>query len=73
MKPKRTLLDDVEKVYFLLPCVSGCDYVNCENNELCKRIKYLLKSLKKYYCIKDFNSCSKCDNKEKCEINQKIY
>ena len=70
---KRTLLDDVEKVYFLLPCVSGCDYVNCENNELCKRIKYLLKSLKKYYCIKDFNSCSKCDNKEKCEINQKIY
>ena len=73
MKPKRTLLDDVEKVYILLPCVSGCDYVNCENNELCKRIKYLLKSLKKYYCIKDFNSCSKCDNKEKCEINQKIY
>ena len=70
---KRSLLDDVEKVYFLLPCVSGCDYVNCENNELCKRIKYLLKSLKKYYCIKDFNSCSKCDNKEKCEINQKIY
>ena len=70
---KRSLLDDVEKVYFLLPCVSGCNYVNCENNELCKRIKYLLKSLKKYYCIKDFNSCSKCDNKEKCEINQKIY
>ena len=70
---KRTLLDDIEKIYFLLPCVSGCDYVNCENNELCKRIKHLLKSLKKYYCIKDFNSCSKCDNKEKCEINQKIY
>ena len=70
---KRTLLDDVEKVYFLLPCVSGCEYVDCENNKLCKRIKYLLKSLKKYYCIKDFNSCSKCDNKEKCEINQKIY
>ena len=70
---KRTLLDDVEKLYFLLPCVSGCEYVDCENNELCKRIKYLLKSLKKYYCNKDFNSCSKCDNKEKCEINQKIY
>ena len=73
MKPKRTLLDDVEKLYFLLPCVSGCECVNCEDNELCKRIKYLLKSLKKYYCNKDFNSCSKCDNKEKCEINQKIY
>ena len=49
MKPKRTLLDDVAKVYFLLPCVSGCEYVDCENNELCKRIKYLLKSLKKFY------------------------
>ena len=49
MRKNKTLLDDVKKVYFLLPCVSGCDYVNCENNELCKRIKYLLKSLKKYY------------------------
>ena len=49
MKPKRTLLDDIENIYFLLPCVSGCDYVNCENNELCKTIHYLLKSLKKYY------------------------
>ena len=49
MKPKRTLLDDVAKVYFLLPCVSGCECVNCVDNELCKRIKCLLKSLKKYY------------------------
>ena len=49
MKSKRTLLDDVEKVYFLLPCVSGCEYVDCENNELCKTIHYLLSSLKKYY------------------------
>ena len=73
MKTKRTLLDDVEKVYFLLPCVSGCECVNCEDNELCKRIQYMLKSLKKYYCNKNFNSCSKCNNKEKCEINQKIY
>ena len=46
---KRSLLDDIEKIYFLLPCVSGCEYVDCENNELCKRIKCLLKSLKKYY------------------------
>ena len=49
MKLKRTLLDDVEKGCFLLPCVSGCEYVNCGDNELCKRIKYLLKSLKKFY------------------------
>ena len=46
---KRSLLDDVEKVYFLLPCVSACEYVNCKDNELCKRIQYMLKSLKKYY------------------------
>ena len=49
MRKNRTLLDDVEKVYFLLPCVSGCERVNCVDNELCKRIKYLLKSLKKFY------------------------
>ena len=49
MRKNRTLLDDVEKVYFLLPCVSGCEYVNCEDNELCKRIQYVLKSLKKFY------------------------
>ena len=48
-KMKRTLLDDIENIYFLLPCVSGCKYVNCKDNELCKRIKYLLKSLKKFY------------------------
>ena len=46
---KRTLLDDIENIYFLLPCVSGCEYVNCEDNKLCKRIQYLLKSLKKFY------------------------
>ena len=25
---KNSLLDDVEKVYFSLPCVSGCEYVD---------------------------------------------
>ena len=49
MRINRSLLDDVEKVYFSLPCVSGCEYVDCENNELCKTIHYLLSSLKKYY------------------------
>ena len=48
-KLKRTLLNDIENIYFSLPCVSGCEYVNCGDNELCKRIKYLLKSLKKFY------------------------
>ena len=46
---KRTLLDDIEKIYFSLPCVSGCEYVDCKNNELCKTIHYLLSSLKKFY------------------------
>ena len=46
---KNSLLDDVEKLYFLLPCVSGCEYVNCKDNELCKTIHYLLSSLKKFY------------------------
>ena len=74
MRINRSLLDDVEKVYFLLPCVSGCEYVDCGNNELCKTIHYLLKSLKKYYiCNKDFNSCNRCKNILNCEIIQKIY
>ena len=73
MKQKRTLLDDVEEVYFSIPCLSACECVYCKNGKLCKSIIHLLKSLKKYYCIKDFNSCSKCHNKEKCNINQKIY
>ena len=71
---KRTLLDDIEQVYFSLPCVSGCEYVDCENNELCKTIIYTLKSLKKYYiCNKNLNSCYRCNNIENCEIIQKIY
>lgn len=48
MRKNRSLLDDVEKVYFSLPCVSGCEYVDCENNELCKTIIYLLKSLRRF-------------------------
>ena len=70
---KRTLLDDVKKIYFSIPCTDCRLCRECKNYKLCKSIKYVLKSLKKYYCIKDFNSCSICDNKEKCEINQKIY
>ena len=49
MKINRTLLNDIENIYFSLPCVSGCEYVDCENNELCKTIHYLLSSLKKFY------------------------
>ena len=74
MRIKRTLLEDKEKVYFLLPCDSGCECVNCKDNELCKRIQYMLKSLKKYYiCDKNLKSCINCNNRLNCKIIQKIY
>ena len=73
MKLKRTLLDNVEKIYFSIPCSSGVSCEHCRNKVICDLTQELLKSLKNYYCNKDFNSCSKCNNIEKCEINQKIY
>ena len=73
MRINRTLLDDIEKIYFSIPCTFEVSCLYCKNGELCYLTKNLLKSLKKYYCNKDFNSCSICDNIEKCEINQKLY
>ena len=71
---KKTLLDDVEKIYFSIPCISSCECIDCKNGELCKSIIRLLKSLKKHYiCNKNINLCSKCNKKEDCEIIQKIY
>ena len=71
---KRTLLDDIEQVYFSIPCISSCECVDCKNGKLCKTIIYLLKSLKRYYiCNKNINSCKRCSNIENCEIIQKIY
>ena len=61
---KKTLLDDVEQVYFSIPCISNYRCTDCKNRELCKTIIYTLKSLKKYYI---------CNKKEDCEIIQKIY
>ena len=46
---KKTLLDDVEKVYFSIPCLPVCECTDCKNEKLCKSIIYLLKSLKKHY------------------------
>ena len=69
---KRTLLDDVEKIYFAIPCKSGVSCEYCGNKLIRNLSQNLLKSLKKYYCNKDFN-CNICDKIEKCEINQKIY
>ena len=49
MRINRSLLDDVEKVYFLIPCLPVCECTDCKNEKLCKSIIYLLKSLKKHY------------------------
>ena len=78
MRVNRSLLNDVEKIYFSIPCTSGVSCEHCKNKVLCdltqELLKELLKSLKKYYiCNKDFNSCSMCKNILNCEIIQKIY
>ena len=74
METKRTLLDDVLKCYFSIPCTSGVTCNHCKNKLLCDLTNNLLSSLKKYYtCNKDFNSCSRCNNRLNCIIIQKFY
>ena len=73
MRINRSLLDDVEKIYFAIPCTSGVSCEHCKNKVVCDLTANLLKSLKKYYCNKDFNLCSRCKNILNCEIIQKIY
>ena len=74
MRVNRTLLNDVEKIYFSIPCTSGVSCEHCKNKVICDLSQNLLKSLKKYYiCNKNINSCKRCSNIENCEIIQKIY
>ena len=49
MRIKRTLLDDVEKVFYSIPCGTEwlCNY--CKYDNLCETMHYLLKSLRKFY------------------------
>ena len=49
MRINRSLLDDVEKIYFSIPCTSGVSCEHCKNKVLCDLIQNLLKSLKKHY------------------------
>ena len=71
---KNSLLDDIEKTYFSIPCSSGVSCEYCKNKDICDLTQNLLKSLKKYYiCNKDFNSCTRCNNILNCKIIQKIY
>ena len=45
----RTLLDDVEKIYFSIPCTSGVSCEHCKNKLMCDIVEDLMKSLKKFY------------------------
>ena len=45
----RTLLDDVEKIYFSIPCTSGVSCECCKNKLMCDIMEDLMKSLKKFY------------------------
>ena len=49
MKPKRTLLDDLEKIYVSIPCNSQKYCYDCKNFKPCKTIAKFLISLRKFY------------------------
>ena len=49
MRVNRSLLNDVEKIYFSIPCTSGVSCEYCKNIVICDLSQNLLKSLKKYY------------------------
>ena len=51
---ERTLLDDIEKIYFSLPCETEdnnyCYYCGwCKNLEFCKLLETIIYSLRKHY------------------------
>ena len=45
----RTLLDDVEKIYFSIQCTSSYSCERCKNKLMCDIVEDLMKSLKKFY------------------------
>ena len=49
MRINRSLIDDVEKIYFSIPCTSAVSCEHCKNKVLCDLTANLLKSLKKHY------------------------
>ena len=74
MRINRSLLNDVEKIYFAILCTSGVSCEHCRNKVLCDLLQNLLKSLKKHYiCNKNLKSCSNCNKRLNCRIIQKIY
>ena len=74
MRVNRNLLNDVEKIYFTIPCTSLVSCEHCKNKVICDLSQNLLKSLKKcYICNKNLKSCSNCNERLNCKIIQKIY
>ena len=45
----RTLLDDVEKIYYSIQCTSSYSCERCKNKLICDIAEDLMKSLKKFY------------------------
>ena len=49
MRKNKTLFDDVLKVYLKIPCIESHLCNSCKNDNLCKTMDKLLKSLRKNY------------------------
>ena len=49
MRINRSLLDDIEKIYFAIPCTSGVSCEHCKNKVICDLSQNLIKSIKKLY------------------------
>ena len=48
-RANRTLLDDVEKIYFSIECTSAYSCERCKNKLMCDIVEDLMKSVKKFY------------------------
>ena len=49
MRVNRSLLNDVEKIYFSIPCSSGVSCEYCKNKHKCFTTYNLIYKIKKFY------------------------
>ena len=49
MRVNRTLLNDVEKLYFSIPCTSGVSCEQCKNKNLCDTVEDVIKNIGNLY------------------------
>ena len=49
MRVNRNLLNDVEKIYFSIPCTFQVSCEHCKNKLICDTTENLIKSIKKFY------------------------